>query len=293
MRSPIGPEIGSVGAVSGSVTRAMRLMTAGPIPLDGFTVAPLTLEGVTRDVYRRGTGPGVVVMHEVPGITPAVASFGRIVADAGFTVLMPTMFGTPGRAWSLPSSLTSIARACVSREFSVFATNGTSPIISWLRALCAAAHEELGGAGVGAIGMCLTGNFALALMVDPSMMAPVLSQPSLPFAITKSMRRGLHLGADDLAIVKRRAAEGVPLLGLRFTGDFMCPASRFQHLRSELGDAFEAIEIDSSRGNAHGIPGTAHSVVTEHLVDKEVHPTKIALDRVLSFFRERLHPSSP
>jgi len=268
-------------------------MTFGPIPLDGFSVAPLTLEGVTRDVYRRGTGPGVVVMHEVPGITPTVARFGRIVADAGFTVLMPTLFGTPGRATRAPYAMTQLVRACVSREFSVLAANGTSPIISWLRALCRVAHEELGGCGVGAIGMCLTGNFALALMVEPSMMAPVLSQPSLPFALTAKMRRGLHIDEADLATVKRRAGEGVPLLGLRFTNDFMCPASRFEHLRSELGDAFEAIEIDSSRGNAHGISVKAHSVVTHDLVDEAGHPTRIALDRVLSFFRERLAPARP
>jgi dienelactone hydrolase len=266
----------------------MRTMTTDLVPLDGFTVAPLTLEGVTRDVYRRGTGPGVVVMHEVPGITPTVARFGRIVADAGFTVLMPTLFGTPGRAMGVPYALTQIVRACISREFSVLATNGTSPIISWLRALCRSAHEELGGCGVGAIGMCLTGNFALALMVDPSMMAPVLSQPSLPFGLTPDMRSALHIDDADLATVKRRAAQGVPLLGLRFTNDLLCPASRFAHLRSELGDAFEAVEIDSSRGNAHGIPTTAHSVVTHDLVDEAGHPTRIALDRVLSFFRERL-----
>lgn len=268
-------------------------MTHDATPLDGFTVGPMTFDGVTRDVYRRGAGPGVVVMHEVPGITPTVARFGRIVADAGFSVLMPTLFGTPGRSMSLPYALGSIARACVSREFSVFAANGTSPIISWLRALCRAAHEELGGPGVGAIGMCLTGNFALALMVEPSMMAPVLSQPSLPFAMSKKSRRGLHINDADLAIAKRRAAEGVPLLGLRFTRDPMCPAARFEHLRRELGDAFEAIEIDSSRGNAHGIPRTAHSVVTHDLVDREGHPTRVALDRVLAFYGERLRPSPP
>ena len=259
--------------------------------LEGFTVTPMTFDGVSRDVYRRGTGPGVVVMHEIPGITPTVARFARIVADAGFSVLVPNMFGTPGRAMSIPYAAGQLARACVNREFAVFAANGTSPIISWLRALCAAAHAELGGPGVGAIGMCITGNFALALMVDDVMLAPVLSQPSLPIGLSRSAKRGLHLSATDLVTVKRRAAAGVTVIGMRFSHDAMCPPERFDRLREELGDAFEAIEIDSSPGNAHHIPRQAHSVVTHDLVDEAGHPTRVALDRVLSFFAERLRPS--
>ena len=258
------------------------------VELDGFSVTPVTFDGETRDVYRRGVGPGVVIMHEVPGITPEVARFARIVADAGFTVFAPTLFGTPGKTMTVPYAMGQMLRACVSREFRIFEVNQTSPIISWLRALCASAHAELGGPGVGAIGMCLTGNFALALMVEPSMMAPVLSQPSLPIGLFAGSKRGLHLSAEDLVIAKRRAAEGVPVLGMRFTHDFMCPGARFERLREELGDAFEAIEIDSSRGNAHGISPQAHSVVTRDLVDEAGHPTRIALDRVLSFFGERL-----
>ena len=262
------------------------------VPLEGFTVAPMTLDGVERDVYRRGTGPGVIVMHEIPGITPTVARFARIVADAGFSVLMPNLFGTPGRPMSMPYAAGQLARACINREFSVFAANGTSPIISWLRALCAAAHAELGGPGVGAIGMCITGNFALALMVDDVMMAPVLSQPSLPIGLSCSAKRGLHLSVEDLATVKRRAAAGVPVLGMRFTHDFMCAGERFERLREELGEAFEGIEIDSSRGNRYGIPRQAHSVVTHDLVDEAGHPTRVALDRVLAFFEERLRPTA-
>lgn len=133
--------------------------------------------------------------------------------------------------------------------------------------------------------MCLTGNFALALMVDPAVMAPVLSQPSLPFPFGKARRAGLHLSDEDLAVAKSR---GVPVLGLRFTEDGACPGERFDRLRAEFGDAFEAIEIDSSRGNAHGIPPDAHSVLTIHFVDRDGHPTRKALDRTLEFFRERL-----
>ena len=253
--------------------------------LDGFRDELFTYEGRTRTVYRRGGGPGVVVMHEIPGIHPGVTSFARTLADAGFSVAMPHLFGTPGKPVSKGYVLQQVLKVCISREFRLLAANQSSPITNWLRALCRSLHAELGGKGVGAIGMCLTGNFALALMVDPAVMAPVLSQPSLPFPFGKERRAGLHLSAEDLAVAKSR---DVPILGLRFTGDRMCPAERFERLRAEFGDRFEAIEIDSSSGNAFGVPQDAHSVLTLHLVDRDGHPTRQALDRVLTFFREQL-----
>jgi dienelactone hydrolase len=253
--------------------------------LDGFVEKQFVHDGVGRAVYRRGSGPGVVVMHEIPGITPEVARFARRVADSGFTVFMPCMFGTVGKPYSSGYIAREVARACVSREFRVLAARESSPITDWLRALCRSVHAEIGGRGVGAIGMCLTGNFALAMMVDEAVMAPVLSQPSLPFPLGRARRAGLHVSDEALAKIKSR---GVPVLGLRFTTDPACPKERFDRLRAELGDKFEAIEIDSSRGNAFGIPESAHSVVTRHLVDEEGHPTRAALDRTIAFFRERL-----
>jgi dienelactone hydrolase len=256
--------------------------------LAGFDQFSFTHDGATRTVYRRGSGPGVVIMHEIPGITPPVAEFARRVADAGFTAFLPHMFGTPGKPLSTLYMVEQLARVCISREFRVFAKGESSPITEWLRALCRRAHAECGGPGVGAIGMCLTGNFALALMVDETVMAPVLSQPSLPFPLTKDHRAALHISDDQLAAVKRRVQQGCPVLGLRFTADPACPPERFATLRRELGDGFEAIEIDSSPGNPHGISKKAHSVVTNDLIDEEGHPTRAALERVLALFRERL-----
>lgn len=261
------------------------------IDLPGFTSNSFTHDGVARTIYRRGSGPGVVIMHEIPGITPAVAAFARRVADDGFTVVMPHLFGTPGRAVGVPYLAGQMARACVSREFRVLAARQSSPITDWLRALCRAVHAELGGPGVGAIGMCLTGNFALALMVDPSVMAPVLSQPSLPFGIGRERRAGLHISDEELAAVRARAQAGVGVLGLRFTHDRLCPGERFARLREELGDGFEGIEIDSSPGNPHGLRRLAHAVLTHDLVDRPGHPTREALDQVLAFFRDRLRPA--
>lgn len=257
--------------------------------LESFDCDPFTHDGVTRPVFRAGQGPGVVVMHEVPGIYPAVAEFAeRLVAD-GFRVALPELFGETGKPFSNGYAVGQILRACVSREFHVLAARASSPITDWLRALCRSLHAECGGPGVGAIGMCLTGNFALSLMVDPVVMAPVLSQPSLPFPLGAERRRGLHVSDEELATIKRRVCdEGVRVLGMRFTGDPLVPAERFDRLRDELGDGFEAIEIDSSKGNPHGNPPAAHSVVTKDLVDEAGHPTRAALERVMGFFHEHL-----
>lgn len=258
-------------------------------PFPDLEAEPATYEGVTRTVYRGGSGPAVIVIHEIPGLHPGVVAFGRRLIAAGMTVYFPSLFGEPGREVSGGYTLGQIARACVSREFATWATRKTSPIVEWLRALARHAHAACGGRGVGAIGMCLTGGFALAMMVDDILIAPVLSQPSLPFPITRRHRRDLGISDADLTRVRQRCAStGVPVLGLRFTDDRAVPGERFARLREELGDRFLAIEIDSSPGNPHGIPRSAHSVVTRDLVDEPGHPTRVALDRVIAFFRERL-----
>jgi dienelactone hydrolase len=255
---------------------------------EGFTRADFTHDGVAHHYYRAGTGPAVIVIHEIPGLHPGVVAFARRVIDAGFSAYLPSLFGEDGREVSGGYVLSSVGRACVSREFTVFATGRTSPVIGWLRALAAKAHEECGGPGIGAVGMCFTGGFALGMMVDVGMLAPVLSQPSLPFGLTGKQRSAVGVSPADLAQVKKRAADGACLLGLRFTNDRAVPAERFETLRRELGDAFVAVEIDSSPGNPHGIPADAHSVLTAHLVDEPGHPTRDALDQVLTLFRTRL-----
>jgi dienelactone hydrolase len=257
-------------------------------PLEGFAEDTFTDDGTTRRVFRLGSGPAVVVIAEVPGITPAVAEFARRVAAVGCTAVLPSLFGVPGRPASVPVALSTLARTCVSKEFTTFATGRTSPVTVWLRALARHEHERCGGPGVGVVGMCLTGGFALAMMVDDTVLAPVLSQPSLPFAVTPKQKRDLGVSEVDLARVKERVDDGVCVLGLRFTADRLAPAERFARLHEELGDGFVAVEIDSSKGNPHGNPRTAHSVLTEHLVDEPGHPTSAALDQVLQLFRDRL-----
>ncbi len=256
--------------------------------LDGFTESTFTHDGYSRQVYAAGSGPAVIVIHEVPGITPLVAAFARRVVDRGYSVRMPSLFGTPGKEPSGGYLLRSLAGACVAREFTSFALDRTSRVIGWLRQLARDAHGECGGPGVGAVGMCFTGGFALGMMVDDTMLAPVLSQPSMPMPIGRKRKAALGISDADLETVKARARQGACLLGLRFTNDTAVPPERFDTLRRELGDRFIAVEIDSSPANPFDIPKRAHSVLTEHFVDEPGHPTRAALDRVLAFFDEQL-----
>jgi dienelactone hydrolase len=224
-------------------------------------------------VFRRGTGPGVIIIHEIPGITPEVLRFAEDVVAAGFTVLLPSLLGTPGAPVTARAAASSLRQLCVSREFTKLGLRQTSPIASWLRSLARTLHEELGGPGVGALGMCYSGGFALAMMVDAPVTAPVVAQPSLPFPIGRARGRDVNLSDADLAAVKEKTAAGCPVLGLRFTDD-AASAHRFDTLREQLGGAFEAMEF----------PGRKHSTLTTDRQEEGVR-------RVLDFFRARLLPA--
>ena len=265
-------------------------MTAPEADLTGWTAAPFTAEGITHDVYRKGDGPGVVLIPEIPGLTPQVLALGNHLVDNGFSVACPSLFGQPGRPLSVGYVVPTIARACVAREFMALATDAERPVARYLRALARDLNERTPGKGVGVIGMCFTGGFALAAAVDDSVLAPVLGQPSVPLPITPARRRNPGVSEKEMArVVQRATDEGLCALGLRFTQDPLVPAERFQTLRQRLGDAFEVIEIDSSPGNEHGFSRMAHSVLTDQVREKDGHPAYEARKRVVEFFNERLH----
>jgi dienelactone hydrolase len=262
----------------------------GTDPLDDFELDSFTHDGKTKPVYRKGTGPGVVVISEIPGITPLVADFARRVVDLGCTVAMPSLFGEPGRPPTNGYALQSLTKACISDEFACMATGTSSTVTVWLRALAKDLHGRAGGPGVGVVGMCLTGGFALAMMVDPEVVAPVLSQPSTPFPVGAKRRHDLGVSDEDLQRIKARIAEGACVLGLRFRKDPAVPGERFDRLREELGEGFVAVELEGDGNPDSKRP--PHSVLTEDLVDEPGHETQAALHQVLDFLRERLELAS-
>ena len=258
--------------------------------LSAFEREEFTAGGITHDIYRSGSGPAVIVISEIPGMTPRVIGFADRVRDLGCTVVLPHLFGTPGREPSAGYIFETIAKLCVSKEFTGMAMGHSGPVMSWLRALARSEHQRCGGPGVGVVGMCYTGGFGLAMAVDDSVIAPVLSQPSLPFPVTKPRRSDIQISPSEWSTLQGR--EDLCVIGLRFTGDRAVPAERFKLLREKLGDRFISVELDSSKGNPYGHPANAHSVLTEHLDDRPGTPTRDALDKVLDFFRERLLQSA-
>ena len=260
-------------------------------PLEDFAAREITLDDITKVVHVAGAGPAVIVMAEMPGISPHVARFSRWVRDAGFTVYMPSLFGRDGAVPNLEEGTAIFQRACVSAEFRAFAANESSPVTVWLRALARLSHRECGGPGVGAIGMCFTGNFALTMMLEPAMLAPVLSQPSLPL----DDPAGMHIGPDELAAVRQRLErDDLSVMAYRFEGDRFCRAQRFAAYAEALGDRFIARVLPDSAANRDLPPffksavPTPHSVVTAHLIDEAGQPTLAARDEILSFFAHRL-----
>ena len=222
-------------------------------------------EGIGHWVYEKGEGPAVLVMHELPGLTTWCRELTDKIADQGFRVYLPLLFGKPESR----SIFGNLARVCISKEFRVLAKDETSPITDYFRALGRKAHEDCGGDGIGVIGMCLTGNFALSLYADDNVLAPVAAQPSMPFTGGAS----LHMTREELAAIKAKAAQNGAgsVIGFRYQKDPMCPAAKFERLRAELGNGFDGTEI----------PGAKHATLTEHLDNG-------ALEKTLSFLQAKL-----
>ncbi|WP_354644516.1 dienelactone hydrolase family protein [Kitasatospora camelliae] len=269
-------------------------------PLDDFSRRTVRIDdpggpeggdGAEKTVYVTGTGPAVVLLPEMPGISPDVARLARWLRDAGFSVYLPSLFGVDG-AYPLAESGEAVARrACVSAEFRAFAGGGTSPVVGWLRGLARLAHAERGGPGVGAVGLCFTGNFALTMALEPAVIAPVVNHPSLPLDDPD----GLEIGdADAVAVADRLTRDGLTVLAYRFEGDRWCTGRRFAAYRALLGDAFDGRVLPAGAANTDPPPffrevvGGPHSVVTAHLVDREGHPTLRARDEIIAFLTARL-----
>lgn len=257
--------------------------------LSGWSRSPFTGVGLTYDVFEKGAGPGVVLIPEVPGITPEVLGLADHLVDSGFTVAVPSPFGTPQREATGGYTLGVVTKLCVSAEFRAFATDAHRPITDFLRAVAADLAARTPAAGVGVIGMCFTGGFALAAAVDESVLASVMSQPSVPFPLGRARQLDPGLSAAEFERVSERTANGeLCVLGLRFSEDRAASRRRFSTIHDRLGDAFEIIELDSSPGNAGGFSTSAHSVLTGEVRETPGHPALEARERVVAFLRERL-----
>jgi dienelactone hydrolase len=264
--------------------------------LKTYTRDHFTTQGMAHDVYKKGSGPAVLIITEMPGISPQVLGFADRVVALGCTAVLPDLFGEAGRdpdAGSLPARAAYLARSlasiCISREFTLFAAGATAGVIGWLRKLAELEHERCGGPGVGVIGMCFSGGFALAMATDPRVLVPVLSQPSQPAALSARARRAIDCDERDLRLVAGRCArDGLRVLGLRFEGDPFVPPERFEFLRERLGAGFISVELAQADGHPDSPMLRHHSVLTRDLIDDPGQPTRAALDQVLTMLRGKL-----
>ncbi len=229
---------------------------------------------VEHDVYTKGDGPVVVLLQELPGISAETLALADRLCGDGFRVVMPHLFGPLGK-FSLAGNLARVM--CMRREFHLFSRNASSPIVDWLRALCRQVRAQYEVSGVGVIGMCLTGNFAISLMADESVLASVASQPSLPLLGTNH----LHMSSEDVAAARARLTERGPMLALRFEKDIACTAGKFEALEATFNR-------DQERITTRTLPGRGHSVLTVHFVDSQGSPTAAALREVLDYFHSKL-----
>lgn len=267
--------------------------SAGPGEPFDWSRRPFTAGGITYDVFTRapasGGGRGVVLLPEIPGLTPAVIGLANHLVAAGFTVAVPSLFGTPGRPFGPLYAAGTMVRACISREFAAFARRADRPIAEYVRALARDLSERTGDRGVGVIGMCFSGGFALAAAVEPAVLAPVASQPSLPVPLGATRRADLGMSERERAAVAERIdTQGLCLLGLRFSKDRVSPSDRFTALQQAFGDGFRVIRLGTETRNPPGVGRHAHNVLTYADVERPGHPTNEARAQVVAFLRERL-----
>jgi dienelactone hydrolase len=249
-------------------------------PIARYRCAPFSAtctngQRISHDVYRHGSGAPVVIIQELPGIGPETLRLADEFVDRGFAVVLPHLFG-PLEKTSIGGNLLRVF--CMRREFHLFESNRTSPIVDWLKALCRDIKAQGQCKGVGVIGMCLTGNFAISLMGDDSVLAAVSSQPSMP--LVKASQ--LHMSAADITAIRQRIDATAPIHAYRFDGDPMCNAAKFRAIDEAFNDK------GVTRVATHTLPGKGHSVLTLDFVDQQGHPTRAALDEILAYFAAQL-----
>ncbi|WP_133057660.1 dienelactone hydrolase family protein [Falsiruegeria litorea] len=228
-----------------------------------FTAALSTGREATHTVHVRGDGPPILLLQELPGIGPETLDLVDRLTDSGFRVYLPHLFGTFGKVTMTRNALRML---CIRREFNVFLKGRQSPISTWMRALCRHIRSEEDALGVGVIGMCLTGSFALALMADEAVLGGVASQPALPLFGGDT----LHMSEADITEARTGMKSKGPGLAMRYTGDRVAPARLMRALESAFGEDLQTVEF----------PGNDHSLLTLHFHDPAYH-------RVEAYFHER------
>jgi len=235
-----------------------------------------------RDVYRLGSGPPVIVLHELFGAGPTLFRFAHRISDAGFEVYVPILFGSANHETTPFYSITQFVRVCLSKEFAAFSLGRSSPITDWVRLLGCEIVQGSKHAGLGVVGLCLTGNFALTLACEDWVSASVVSEPALPFGCTTASKSDLHLSAAEIAHIEQRVRGGFVVLAFRFCDDWISPPERDAALRARFAPG-----VSGNGSLAPTCPG-AHAVFTDHFDETIGTSTADALRDLLDYLKARL-----
>ncbi|MCB1179148.1 MAG: dienelactone hydrolase family protein [Leptospiraceae bacterium] len=255
--------------------------------MNDFLEFEFSHKNISHKVFKKGNGPGIIIIHELPGMVKECVNFARNLEKEGFTVYLPLLFGEPNKELDVIDTIKLFRKVCISKEFDLFSNNKTSPVVEFLKGLCKFAKEETSSKGVGAIGMCLTGGFVIPMVVESSLLAPVLSQPSLP--LNPLFRNEIGCSKEDYETAcSRIKKEKIKVLGFKFSEDILSHNDKFKKLETDLMNNFEGDIIDSSLGNSHKIPFYAHAVFTKDFVEQKDHPTYNAYLKLISYFKEKL-----
>jgi dienelactone hydrolase len=208
-------------------------------------------QGIGHPVYYAGKpgDPMLLLLQEIAGFSPGLLLFAERLTNAGFRVSIPWIFGPFGRRAPVRNAI----RLCVSREFANLREGVSAPIATWMRALAAHLSSSNGGARIGAIGMCLTGAFAIPLVIDPSIAAAVAAQPSVPLSFlhlafgTRARWRMRALNVADATIAearKRLNAGAARMMAVRCRADRICPREKIERLMQEFPVGLEVREYE-------------------------------------------------
>ena len=258
----------------------------------GFTEQTFGDGMYSHAVYSKGKGPVVIVMHELPGMDMYAVRFANRLVDHGFEVHMPLLFGHA----LVHSPNLNYARLCINKEFANLKANTSAPVCDWVRALANHLGEGKSGRNIGVIGMCVTGAFAIPVIIDSKVKTVIVSQPAIPVSMTYyltkmgegSWMEKLNITDADLNNAAATARqENLHLIVQRFKEDRRCPPSRARRIASAFGDNASLCEYDRPRPYAD----KPHALMTIEYDEAECSPensTRVALAQVVAFLHEHL-----
>ena len=258
---------------------------------------------IGHQVFHAGSGPALLLMHELPGLAQPCVDFAGRLIEQGFQVFMPHLIGPLMNEATLANTL----RLCISREFARLKTGVSAPITDWLRDLARHIADRHGHERIGAIGMCLTGAFVIPLLIERSVQAAVASQPSVPFPSLLTLVFGKRFadpqseGRINIADADLRAADGCSreagkaLVVQRFTADRLCPSARVAALSSAFAGQVETLEYETSPLRSQSWP-PPHALLTSEfnrvnpagLPAPDTDPTQQVLAHLTAFFHRHL-----